>query len=138
MNACFLSLSRKRILYRSSDVNQGLSFGRIRTLLKEIHSLQKLINMFFTYIICMHSVIIFYRNIRCFMIIVLSKVKVPESKTVHTSLTSTGSINVVEFSAIPVGSLITLVKFKSERQSLSCILVKLIKSIFYVACEYNK
>ena len=72
------------------------------------------------------------------MIIVLSKVKVPESKTVHTSLTSTGSINVVEFSAIPVGSLITLVKFKSERQSLSCILVKLIKSIFYVACEYNK
>ena len=52
------------------------------------------------------------------------------SKTVHASLTRTGSINVVEFSAILVGSLITLVKLKSDRQSLNCIFVKLIKSIF--------
>ena len=41
----FLSRSRKRMLYRISEINQGLSFSRIKTFLDSMHALHNSLNL---------------------------------------------------------------------------------------------
>ena len=56
-------------------------------------------------------------------LIIPSTLRVSESKTVHESLTKTGSISVAALGFTLVGSSMTFVKLKSVKQSQSCELV---------------
>ena len=56
-------------------------------------------------------------------LIIPSTLRILESKTIQESLTKTGSIRVAALGVILVGSSMTFVKLKSDKQSRSCELV---------------
>ena len=58
-----------------------------------------------------------------------STVIVPESRTGQSSLTITGSINVLEFPTTLVGTFMILLRLNKDIQSRNCTLVKFVKSI---------